>query len=298
MENIGIVIQKRGYDFYFYIRKQPNGDEMDKVAVAYPYQLREGELSIYNSRDERIEAIPGAPVIKGLEGVEVLEGTTTNGNGAYYKDNGKILYKYIPNKNRDIRTFRVHEGTEILRDGSFSENYLSKIILPPTLKVIGNGVFEHSDNLQFINLPEGLERIGIRAFANCCDLEEINIPGSVKVIEKEAFANCYMASKIILNEGLEEIGERAFFSANEVTEIQIPSSVKSIGYKAFFDTNMLRKVWVPKSVVSMGVDVFVNWADDTAIYCEAESKPDGWSDSWVRADSRVGWGQKIGGYKQ
>ena len=61
---------------------------------------------------------------------------------------------------------------------------------------------------------------------------------------------------------------------------------------------MLRKVWVPKSVVSMGVDVFVNWADDTAIYCEAESKPDGWSDSWVRADSRVGWGQKIGGYKQ
>ena len=48
-------------------------------------------------------------------------------------------------------------------------------------------------------------------------------------------------------------------------------------------------ILIPKTVTSVGEVQFL-YCDDLTIFCEAESKPEGWDDAWNSARSPVVWG--------
>ena len=82
----------------------------------------------------------------------------------------------------------------------------------------------------------------------------------------------------------------------ESFDVVIPSSYKglpvtSIGDYAFFECFGLTSIIIPDSVTSIGVEAFYNCSNLT-IYCEAESKPDGWSSEWNYDNRPVVWGYK------
>lgn len=90
-------------------------------------------------------------------------------------------------------------------------NNVKKIVLPGSIKVIGNGAFADNEALTDINIPKSVRTIGNNAFEVCKSLEKITLP-----------------------EGLVSIGEQAFTWCQSLTTVTIPESVNKIGAKAFF----------------------------------------------------------------
>lgn len=84
------------------------------------------------------------------------------------------------NKRTAMKHLIISEGIMEILDGGmvgafqWCEN-LETVVLPSTLKTIGEGAFEECYKLREINLPEGLVSIGIDAFFKCYELRNVTI---------------------------------------------------------------------------------------------------------------------------
>lgn len=87
------------------------------------------------------------------------------------------------------------------------------------------------------------------------------------------------------------IGNSAFFSRS-ITSITIPDSVTSIGGSAFSGCTRLKSITIPNSVKNIGYNL-LGGSGEVTIYCEAETKPDGWNNNWNLQYSPVVWGAAL-----
>ena len=100
--------------------------------------------------------------------------------------------------NSGIETIELSEGiTSIPDKGFWAMHTLKKLILPTTLKEIGESAIFVCPNLEEIILPEGLEIIRPYAIAFNDKLTEVTIPKSVRYVSSSAFAGCESLTKII-----------------------------------------------------------------------------------------------------
>lgn len=76
---------------------------------------------------------------------------------------------------------------------------LTSLILPKSLKKIGDWAFIRHARLRNISMPEGVVFIGENAFAGCRSLTTLELPSSMQTIQKTAFEGCYNLSNIICN---------------------------------------------------------------------------------------------------
>ena len=80
--------------------------------------------------------------------------------------------------------------TETIPTKAFDSHFsLTEVILPDTLKVIGDDAFLDCTSLSYVDLPDGLVSIGHRAFEETA-LTSIVIPATVTEIGAEAFQYC------------------------------------------------------------------------------------------------------------
>ena len=86
-----------------------------------------------------------------------------------------------------------------------------------------------------------------------------------------------------------EIADKAFYENKYLTSVVIGNSVTSIGDWAFYNCDSLTSVVIPDTVVSIGERAF-DYCSSLTIYCEAESKPSGWSTYWNLLNGPVVWG--------
>jgi len=113
---------------------------------------------------------------------------------------------------------------------------------------------------------------------------QYTVPDGVTVIGLSAFSNSEL-EEILLPDGLLEIGEDAFWDS-VISSIDIPNTVTSIGGWAFNYTYYATEFIIPESVQSIGVCAFYSGVVmERIVYCEAESKPDGWDKNWYRGSS-------------
>lgn len=100
----------------------------------------------------------------------------------------------------------------------------------------GHGTFSGCTGLAGIILPESLRVIGNNAFEDCSGLTDVQLPESLRVIGNHAFGHCENLTEIIIPEGVTEIGDDAFGSCYNLYRVEAPNSLLIIGSDAFSDT--------------------------------------------------------------
>lgn len=106
--------------------------------------------------------------------------------------------------------------------------------------------FKGCYNLQKVILPPTVKSIGDRAFAECIKLSEINLPDSIETMGQACFHRCALKD-VTLPRNLTRIASTMFYECKELVCVSIPLSVNTINSSAFSGCDMLEHVIIPKS---------------------------------------------------
>jgi hypothetical protein len=110
----------------------------------------------------------------------------------------------------------------------------ASVVIPSTVREIGERAFAEVSSLEDLRFEEGVERIESSAFSNCCGLEGIVFPASLAVIGECAFANCRQLCEVTFaaDSKLQYIGKKAFADC-DLERVFLPASVTEIDPSAF-----------------------------------------------------------------
>lgn len=140
-----------------------------------------------------------------------------------------------------------------INDYSFNSTGLIRIVIPNTVKYIGNASFSECSNTEFISIPNSVKTIGESVifgttgelYVNC------NIPLG-QDFTHGVFNNSNI-TKIIIGKDVKSIGDFAFNNSDKVIKIEYErdSQLEHIGYGAFA-CSILEEMPIPSSVQTMG----------------------------------------------
>lgn len=132
---------------------------------------------------------------------EIIIPESVQDNGSIYPVTGIRGRKFLKtfDKREKVTDKRKKNYGEYVTVGTY-QNYIEynvldkwdneqieKVVLPKTLKKIGDYTFKRFEKMSKINIPEGVESIGEEAFYGCKSLKSITIPSTVKEIGKYCF---------------------------------------------------------------------------------------------------------------
>lgn len=105
---------------------------------------------------------------------------------------------------------------------------------------IGEGLFASNEDLTSINMPDSVKYIEAYAFDGCKNLTFCNLPKGLLRIGKAAFQCCYSLKELTLPSSLAHIGNFAYnhCSGIENKTIRIPSKVTSLGNECLYPAHM------------------------------------------------------------
>ena len=210
---------------------------------------------------------------------------------------GSMAFRFC--ENLVTVNFGANSKLESLVEEVFAESGLTSITIPASVTSIGDWAFGRCENLATVNFGANseLKSIGDNAFSECDNLVTVDFGQNSKLesIGDETFSECRSLKSIILPGSVTSIGDGAFVDCENLATVNIGanSKLESIGDGAFDDCYSLTSIFIPQSVTKIGKQVFYN-CDNLTIYCEAETKPSGWSSDWNRSgyssSCRVVWG--------
>ena len=91
----------------------------------------------------------------------------------------------------------IPEGVTEIPQTCFHYGRFTSIILPSTIKTIGENAFSTQYRLMSIKFPEGLILIGDNAFGSCSQLNSLELPSTLQTIQTGAFSGCSSINSII-----------------------------------------------------------------------------------------------------
>ena len=203
--------------------------------------------------------------------------------------------------------------------GDYSFEYclsLAIITIPDSVESIGNHAFGNQENdfiicCETASAPSGWNPNWCAQKAVIvwdCKNNDVAVDGhiyvvkdSVRYVIKDGSATVAKQSKniavAIICESITykgasypvtSIGYGAFGSCKNLTSVTVPGSVTDIGSSAFSSCDSLKSITLPNSVTHVAGNAFYSFSD-LIIYCEAESKPDGWDSRWCNSNIVVVW---------
>lgn len=170
---------------------------------------------------------------------------------------------------------------------------LTSVVLPSTIRTIGDNAFSDSWLLKSVNLPEGLESIGASAFNSCENLESVSIPGTVVSIGINTFQWCSGMTSATLSNGITAIPDNMFRGCSSLVVLNLPSTLKTVGVKSItykgetleFPEGLeqiaedgitaynLSTLILPSTLKSIGGYAFSNSSNLTSVTCHAIVPP-------------------------
>ena len=141
--------------------------------------------------------------------------------------------KRLTEEQYDVRTnitrITLPETVQVIGDGAFDNCVsLTTVNIPKSVVSIGAGAFISCENLTSIELPEGITKLEQCTFLHCQSLRCVTIPKTVEVICKSAFQDCAVLETVKILEGVTQIGALVFSKCPQLKSVELPSSIKKI----------------------------------------------------------------------
>ena len=169
---------------------------------------------------------------------------------------------------------------------------IESVLLPDTVKVIGESAFKSCKKLKEVTFGKGIEKICYYAFWNCNQLSGIVLPDSLKSIGGRCFSGtalksislprelekvdygcfslCSNLSAVYMSEGLKEICSRSF-EGTAITSIVFPKSLESLDVKAV-PYSVKTVVFLGNNTKITGSGYGCTFPNDCVIYCNPGSE--------------------------
>ena len=93
--------------------------------------------------------------------------------------------------------------------------------------------FEGCTALRRVILPPSLRQIGEMAFLGCMHLQRIVIPGSVVRVGTLAFAKCSQLERVRIEPGVQALGPSCFSKCTALARVDVPASLTAFGGGVF-----------------------------------------------------------------
>ncbi len=178
---------------------------------------------------------------------------------------------YVP---KTLRSYYIPDGVTTINNRVFFGGNFYDIVIPDSVKTIGEYSFGYCDNLTDITMPASVESIAPFAFSGSpiespiysnygkvlCHIKEtlglFTIPSTVEEIGPTAFANCYRLMSITIPEKVSKIGDFAFSECWKLHSVSMSDNVVSIGNYAFSGCEVLENFSMSNSLTSIGAYAF------------------------------------------
>ena len=121
--------------------------------------------------------------------VTSVQGNILYGSGVNNPVYNNTLFAYMPQNTTG--SYTIPQGIITICASAFNNSKLSSIILPASLKHIGNSAFNGCENLTELIIPNTVDSIENYALEECRSLRKLVIPASVKEIGRGLVAGCY-----------------------------------------------------------------------------------------------------------
>ena len=168
---------------------------------------------------------------------------------------------------------------------AFEKSNLKILMIPESVKEVGNSAFDKCDNLTTVYIPESVLYIG-NAFSECknlttlyynaknCNtdiksfdyknslfswcgsLKTLNIGNKVEIIPECAFYKCWGLNSLDIPNSVKCIRENAFGDCWGLESVTIGNSVTDIDNYAFKGCKNIKKISIPNSLKYVGRNVF------------------------------------------
>ena len=212
-----------------------------------------------------ILVLPIIAIVSACQSTEIVVGgnTYTATDASQFKFNwfkGEIT-AFI-GTDKDIVVPSKINGRDVVSIGdlAFNEAQIDSVILPNTIKNIGNHAFQGS-TLKTAILPEsGVEYIGEGVFNGCIYMNNVVLPQDLTYINNLMFLNCQSltSESFVIPQSVTKIGADAFSGCDLLTEINLPSNITDIGMNAFSGCSKLTNIILPESITTLEDRVFSN----------------------------------------
>lgn len=170
-------------------------------------------------------------------------------------DGVKKIGEYAFCGNARIKEVILPQSLRIIGDHAFESCVaLERVHVAKGLESIGESSFYHCKELREITLPDQLSSIGEEAFAFCTALEQISLPESLEFVERRVFAGCSALKTVELPVGVTAIEEEAFAYCRSLNTVSIPEGMLRLAGRAFWGCSQLQMVTLPVSLQYLGID--------------------------------------------
>ena len=168
----------------------------------------------------------------------------------------------------------IPEGIiSIARNAFLAAEELKQVVLPQSLKVIGEAAFVHS-GITEIDIPEGVRTLERYTFQYCVDLQKVTLPQSLETINVAALSHCGF-KEVVIPDNVTVIGDYAFDYCELLEKVVIGKRVESIGHYAFDGCKRLKTIIsnIQADVLpNISNTVFSNIAEGSVLYVPKGTK--------------------------
>ncbi len=146
----------------------------------------------------------------------------------------------------------IPDGYTKIEDGAFMDwgrKSLKNVILPNSIKVIGENAFNGCKSLKSVTISNSIDTISnsIDTISNSIE----TIPNSKNVIGAQAFMECKSLKNVTIPDGVTKICRYAFSGCSSLKTITIPKSVAEIDCWAFLDCTSLQSVTILNPMIKI-----------------------------------------------